>query len=174
MNKKILLHTCCGPCATASVERLLEEGWQVDLFYSNSNIATEDEYRRRLEGVVKTADFFNVNWIADEYLHDAWLSGITGMESEPEKGRRCGVCFNYSLGRTSAAASGYDGFSTTLTISPHKNSKLIFEIGNSAGKFVEYDFKKKNGFKRSIELSKKLELYRQQYCGCEFSMNRNS
>jgi len=172
-DKKILLHTCCGPCATASVERLLEDGWEVDLFYSNSNINTPDEYRRRLDGVIKTADYFGLQWHEDEYLHDAWLKTVEGFENEPERGRRCGLCFKYSLSRTAAASiCGYNGYSTTLTISPHKNSKLLFEIGNSEGNFIEYDFKKKNGFFRSIELSKQLELYRQQYCGCEFSMNR--
>ncbi|MBI9105376.1 MAG: epoxyqueuosine reductase QueH [Spirochaetales bacterium] len=171
-DKKLLLHTCCGPCATASVERLLDEGWAVDLFYSNSNILSYDEYQRRLEGVLKIAGYFKVGLVEDEYDHDAWLCEIKGLEAEPEKGSRCGVCFEYSLGRTAAVSGGYSGWATTLTISPHKNSKLIFEIGKKAGGFIEYDFKKKNGFARSIELSKKLDLYRQQYCGCEFSMNR--
>lgn len=174
MNKKILLHTCCGPCATASVERLLDEGWQVELFYSNSNINTPDEYKKRLEGVIKTAEYFKVGWTQDEYLHDAWLSAVKGLEAEPEKGSRCGVCFEFSLARTAvaAAAGNYSGYSTTLTISPHKNSKLLFKIGAETGNFIERDFKKKDGFGRSIELSKRLGLYRQQYCGCEFSLRQ--
>ncbi len=173
MDKKILLHTCRGPCATASVERLLDDGWEVDLYYSNSNIDTLDEYRRRLDGVIKTADYFHVNWIEDEYLHSQWLSAVEGLESEPERGSRCGVCFEFSLARTAAAAAGnYSGYSTTLTISPHKNSKLLFNIGHEYGNYLEWDFKKKDGFKRSIELSKELGLYRQQYCGCEFSLQQ--
>lgn len=172
VNKRILLHVCCGPCATASIERLLEDDWAVDLFYSNSNISPKDEYDKRLEGIVKTAEYFNVSWFADSYDHDSWLSAVSGLENEPERGLRCGACFNYSLGRTASRAEkdGYDGFTTSLSISPHKDSKLLFEKGYGAGKFIEYNFKKKNGYKRSIELAEDIGLYRQNYCGCEFSI----
>ena len=171
MNKgKILLHTCCGPCATASVERLLGEGWSVDMFFSNSNINSLDEYRLRLDAAADVAAHFGVKLIDDGYNHSAWLDSVRGYESEPEKGGRCAICFGYSFRRTAAAVSGYDGFTSTLSISPHKNSAVIFKTGTEAGPFIEYDFKKKNGFGRSIELSKQLGLYRQAYCGCEFSI----
>ena len=171
-GKRILLHTCCGPCASASVERLLEDGWAVDMYYSNSNIATRDEFLKRLEGAAAVAEYFGVGFIEDGYEHLKWLAAVRGYEDQPEKGSRCGICFDFSLGRTAAyaAACGYDGFTTTLTISPHKSSDLLFRTGRSKGPFIEYDFKKKNGFARSIELSKELDLYRQQFCGCEFSI----
>ena len=175
-GKRMLLHVCCGPCSTSSIERLIEDGWTVDVFFSNSNIFPEDEYRKRLEGAKKTAEYFKTGFIVDEYNHEAWLEAVAGFEDEPEKGLRCGICFAYSLGRTAerAAEGGYDGFTTTLSVSPHKVSRVLFEKGRSAAdnlqaSFIEYDFKKKDGYKKSIELSKKLGLYRQQYCGCEFS-----
>ncbi len=103
-----------------------------------------------------------------------WLSAVKGFENEPEKGKRCSVCFNYSLSRTALMARklNMENFTTTLTISPHKISKVIFENGMRYSGFLPYDFKKKDGFKRSLELSKKMGLYRQNYCGCEFSIQR--
>lgn len=171
-DKKILLHVCCGPCATASIERLLEDDWIVDLFYSNSNISPKDEYDKRLEGVKLTAEYFGLEWIADEYKHEDWLAAVAGLEAEPERGERCGVCFGYSFTRAAlyAESGGYDGFTTSLSISPHKDSKLLFEKGFGAGKFIEYNFKKKDGYKRSLELADEIGLYRQNYCGCEFSI----
>ena len=176
-GKRMLLHVCCGPCATSSAERLLNEGWEVDLFYSNSNIFPESEYDKRLEGVRRTAEWFGLKWFEDRYDHEDWLAAVAGYESEPEKGARCGICFGYSLNRTaeSAAAGGYDGFCTTLTVSPHKVSGVLFQKGAAVAgekgvRFHEYDFKKKDGYKRSILLSDKIGLYRQNYCGCEFSM----
>ena len=177
---RMLLHVCCGPCATSSIERLLNDGWKVDLFYSNSNIYPRVEYEKRLEGVKKTAEYFGIEWFADDYSHEDWLEAVRGYENEPEKGRRCARCFGYSLSRTAerAGAGGYSGFCTTLTVSPHKISKVLFSEGHSAAaavedencRYIEYDFKKKDGYKRSIELAKEIGLYRQNYCGCEFSM----
>ena len=171
---KILLHVCCGPCATASIERLLEDGRKADLFYSNSNIAPHREYLKRLEGVKQVASYFNIDLIEDDYRHDLWLEAVRGLENEPERGRRCVECFRFSLRRTSerAFSDGYGGYTTTLTVSPHKDSTTLFSVGNENSGFVEYNFKKKDGYKRSIELSKKLDLYRQNYCGCEFSLRR--
>ena len=170
-RKRILLHVCCGPCATASIERLVEDGWIVDLYYSNSNISPREEYLKRLEGVQKTAEYYRLKIIEDEYNHDAWLSSVKGFENEPERGDRCAVCFGYSLGRTAAyaASRAYEGFTTSLSISPYKDSKTLFRIGDEAGGFIEYNFKKREGYKRSIELAEKIGLYRQHYCGCEFS-----
>ena len=168
---RILLHVCCGPCATASIERLIEDGWSVELFYSNSNISPREEYLKRLEGAAKTAEYFGVKLIEDEYDHAAWLAVVKGLEDEPERGARCAVCFSYSLSRAAeyAAAGEYAGFTTSLSISPYKNSAVLFQTGSAAGRFIEYNFKKRDGYKRSIELAKEIGLYRQEYCGCEFS-----
>ena len=172
ITRKILLHACCGPCAAASVERLLENGREVVLYFSNSNINSREEFDKRLEAADKLAKHFNVKLEVDPYDHDAWLEYIWGLESEPEKGRRCVKCFDWSLGRASLKASelGIDNFATTLTVSPHKISQLIFEAGEKYQGFEAWDFKKKDGFRRTMQLSRELGLYCQNYCGCEFSI----
>lgn len=171
--KKLLLHVCCAPCASACVERLLDEGRELILFFSNSNIATCEEFGKRLHYVQKLADIHHLELLVDEYQHDAWLHTVSGVETyaeQPEGGLRCRACFMHSLGRTAAKAEEMNlNFATTLTVSPHKNSRLIFEVGSNFKGFEPWDFKKKDGFKRSIELSKQYCFYRQTFCGCEFS-----
>ena len=171
-KEKILLHICCAPCGSASIERLLLDKKEVTLFFSNSNINSEEEFEKRLESVKKLSEVYNIPCMVDDYDHSKWLSTVKGYEKEPEKGKRCGICFNYSLSRTAmmAKALSIENFTTTLTISPHKISKIIFEKGSRYEGFLPIDFKKKEGFKRSIKLSEKYDLYRQNYCGCEFSM----
>ena len=168
---KILLHTCCAPCATASTLRLLKDEFDVVLFFSNSNIHPEEEYQKRLVNAHKLADILQVPILEDEYDHDAWLNWISGLESEPERGRRCELCFHYSLKRTGEKARelSIPHFTTTLTISPYKLAPVIFRIGSQFPGFLNYDFKKKDGYKESIQLSREWDLYRQNYCGCEFS-----
>jgi hypothetical protein len=170
MNK-VLLHTCCGPCATHSLE-VLKRDWTVVLFFSNSNIAPREEYERRLEAARELARRCEVALVEDAYDHEAWLTHVRGLESEPEGGLRCERCFGYNLGRAAAYARdhAFDGFTTTLTLSPHKDSNLILRVGRMAGEFVAVDFKKEGGFRHSVELSQLYGLYRQGYCGCEFSL----
>ncbi|MFZ5806231.1 MAG: epoxyqueuosine reductase QueH [Verrucomicrobiota bacterium] len=171
-DRKILLHACCAPCACASVERLLQEGYKVTLFFSNSNIAPEEEYYKRLHDAKKWADILGIPFEEDEYNHQDWLEHIKGLEDEKETGKRCLKCFAYRLAKTAQKADkiGFSLFSTTLTLSPFKSSKAIFEIGKAFVKYLAMDFKKKDGFKRSLELSEQYQLYRQNYCGCEFSL----
>ena len=171
-NSPVLLHLCCAPCGSASLERLLLENREVTLFFSNSNIFPEEEYKKRLLYAEKLAEEYSVKLVVDEYRHDLWLSFIKGYENEPEKGARCGLCFKFSLMRSKSKAEslGIKDFTTTLSISPHKRSGQIFDAAAELPGFTTYDFKKKNGFRRSIELSEKLSLYRQDYCGCEFSI----
>lgn len=172
--KKILLHICCAPCGSASVERLLAEGWDVTLYYCMPNIFPFEEWEKRKFYVEKLAKHFNVDVIIGEYNHDLWRKNVVGLEQEKEGGRRCHVCFKTLLSATAEKAEelGFESFATTLTISPHKNSNVIKEIGEQFKGYTHYDFKKKDGYKRSIELSKELDLYRQCYCACEFSMNK--
>jgi predicted adenine nucleotide alpha hydrolase (AANH) superfamily ATPase len=146
--------------------------YDVTFFYTNSNIYPESEYLQRLEEVRRFAAVCDVQLIEDVYDHEAWLTHIAGLEHEPEKGKRCVKCFEFNLGRTAAYAqqNGFDYFTTTLSISPHKHSRTIFDIGTRLGNFLGIDFKKKDGFRHSVELSKKHDLYRQDYCGCEFSL----
>ncbi|MGN0847276.1 MAG: epoxyqueuosine reductase QueH [Kiritimatiellia bacterium] len=185
---KVLLHTCCGPCASACGPRLREEGHAVTLFFSNCNIDTRAEFERRLAAARALGAADGVEVVADDYDHADWLARVAkGFEREPEKGARCARCFRYSLSRAAAyaAAHGYDAFTTSLTVSPHKVSPEVFAAGAdaawgastapcggaaaSAPKFLEIDFKKRNGFLRSLARSAELGLYRQSYCGCEFS-----
>jgi len=184
----VLLHACCGPCASACEPRLREEGHKVVLFFSNSNIDTREEFDRRLEALRQLAEADGVEVVADEYDHGDWLEQVaSGYESEPEKGARCARCFRFSLMRAAryAAANGLEAFTTSLTVSPHKVSPMVFAAGKDAAwavsvapcgggaaaapAFLEVDFKKADGFLRSLRRSAELGLYRQDYCGCEFS-----
>ena len=141
------------------------------MYFSNSNIDTRDEYEKRLAEARKLAEAEGVVLVADEYDHDAWLREVAdGFESEPEKGRRCERCYRYNLARTAAYLedSGYDAFCTSLTVSPHKPSAKIFAASDDS-RFLKEDFKKREGFKLSVKRASELGLYRQAYCGCEFS-----
>lgn len=171
---KLLLHCCCGPCSTSSIERLLSEGWEPVLFYDNANIYPEEEREKRLGELKKVAEHYKLPLLTPQHLpHEAWLEHIKGFEKEPEHGRRCEACFRFNLKEAAEAAAsmGIEHFATTLTVSRFKNSAQIFAQGEDLAGFEKIDFKKKDGFNRSIVLSKELGLYRQQYCGCEFSRN---
>ncbi len=167
----ILLHCCCGPCSTASVERLQALGYTVRFYYANDNIFPESEWEKRLEELRKVGTFFSTEIEVASYNHASWREHIAGLESEREGGARCTRCFEYNLQLAALHASqlGISYFTTTLSISPHKNSFTIFSIGEEQEGFIPFNFKKMGGFRRSIELSDMLGLYRQDYCGCEFS-----
>ena len=166
-----MLHVCCGPCSTSSVERLLAEGYEPVLFFSDSNIFPYSEFMKRYENLLIVAEHYHLQVILDSWDHDEWREAVKGHESDPEHGGRCSICFRFNLSRAArkAAELGIDEFTTTLTVSRFKKSSTIFEEGDKLPGFVEFDFKKKDGFNRSIILSKELGLYRQQWCGCEFS-----
>lgn len=174
--KKLLLHICCAPDQTVAHERTCEE-YEITGFFSNSCIEPRGEYHKRLAEAKRLAELQGIELIEDEYLLNSFLEIARGLEKEPEKGRRCRKCIEFRLRRIAerAAADGFDIFATTLTVSPHKDAEFINRIGGElSSEFdVEYlttNFKKKDGFKRSIELSNKLGLYRQNYCGCRFSL----
>ena len=170
----LLLHCCCGPCATACVERLLSEGRSCRLFFSNSNLDTQKEFDLRLENLRKVASHYDLGEVqVDGYDHQGWLthvSQVPGYAQCREGGERCAKCFAWSLARAARAAEAQGmAFATSLTVSPHKNSRLLLNIGGTYSHFEPYDFKKKDGFLRSSQLARQLGLYRQNYCGCEFS-----
>lgn len=174
-NPKILLHICCGPDATAVVERLSQKFSVIGLFY-NPCIWPEEEYKKRLSETKKVASTMRFQLIEGEYEVEKWAERIKGLEEEPEGGRRCIECYYMRLQKTAELArrNGIELFTTTLSISPHKNFKRILEIGQNIAKiekleFYGEDFKKMDGFKRSLQLSKSFELYRQRYCGCKYS-----
>lgn len=172
---RLLLHTCCAPCASHCVLVLQQLGHDVTLFYSNANIAPHAEFLKRLDAVHQLADRLKVPVLRDEPDHAAWLEQVArGFEQEPEKGARCERCFRYSLSRTQEAMlkQGFDGFSTSLSVSPHKHTPSLFKVGKALDErhFLAIDFKKDDGFKHSLQLAAEFGLYRQTYCGCEFSV----
>lgn len=171
----VLLHTCCGPCASHCVWALKTLGHRVTMFYSNANIWPPEEFARRREGVEKLALATKTELIVDEPDNAAWEEEVArGFETAPERGPRCARCFRFNLSRTykKMEALGFDAFTTSLTVSPYKPSPLILGIGREVGgeHFLEEDFKKKNGYLHSLELSREYGLYRQSYCGCRYSI----
>ena len=170
----ILLHTCCAPCASHCIVVLKKAGHDVTLFFSNANIAPHEEFLKRAESVKVLAKQMSVSLLIDRCDHSDWLAHVaSGLEMEKEKGARCERCFRYSLERTHAAMLkyGFDGFTSTLSVSPHKNTPTLFAVGRSIDpdRFLAINFKKDNGFKHSVQLAEEMGLYRQNYCGCEFS-----
>jgi len=181
----LLLHVCCAPCASAVIP-ILAKNFDVDLFYFNPNITDPVEYEKRKDELIRLVDIYNdekisqknISIIPSKYMPSEFYDVIDGFESEPEGGLRCERCFYLRLEETftQAAQKGYDYVCSTLTVSPHKNAEIINTIGeelskNGKIKFLTSDFKKENGYKKSIDLSNKYGLYRQNYCGCEFSKN---
>ena len=165
----MILHICCAPCGGGGSERLLEEKKTPVLFYSNSNLNSREEFERRLESVKRLAELQQLELVVDPYDHEAWLQAVAGFEAEPEQGERCRRCFGFSLSRSAAFAEGRP-FCTTLTVSPRKRSQVIFETGSAWDNFVPEDFKKRDGYRRSCEIARQNGFYRQNYCGCEFSL----
>lgn len=177
---KLLIHSCCAPCSSYVLE-YLSAYFEITIFYYNPNIHPEDEYIRRVEeqqNLIKAMPLSSeVHFIKGDYIPKDYYDKVKGLETEPEGGERCFVCYELRMREAArvAAELGATYFTTTLSISPHKNAVKLNEIGEKlAGEYhilhLPSDFKKKNGYKRSIELSKEYQLYRQDYCGCIFSM----
>jgi predicted adenine nucleotide alpha hydrolase (AANH) superfamily ATPase len=173
---KIVLHICCGVCAAGVVDRLTREGHQVLGFFYNPNIHPPEEYERRLAVARRVAEEFVFPLEVAPYTPEEWFVATRSLEDEPEGGKRCAVCFRLRLNRTCdfLGSSGADAFTTTLTISPRKSAALVNKIGQEIGreKFLARDFKKQAGFQRAMELAKQWELYRQNYCGCIYSLRK--
>jgi len=179
-KKKLLLHSCCAPCSSHVISYLTKY-FDITVLYYNPNISPKNEYEKRKEEqirLINEIDKINKIDIIDcDYDNDVYENKIKGYENEPERGSRCTICFNLRLLKTASLAKNlnYDFFCTTLTVSPYKNSNLINEIGIELEKkynvkWLYSDFKKENGYKHSIELSKQYDLYRQDYCGCKYSI----
>ena len=177
VKPKLLLHACCGPCSSYVIE-YLSKYFDITIYYYNPNTYPESEYIRRLDELNKFITNFNsnVNIIEEEYIPKEFYTSIKGLEHLGEKSKRCYKCYELRMNKTAiyAKENNYDYFTTTLSISPYKKANWINEIGkkleNEIGiKYLYSDFKKKNGYKRSLELSKEYKLYRQEYCGCVYS-----
>lgn len=178
----LFLHSCCAPCSSYVLEYLCGK-FQITVFYFNPNISESSEYIRRVEEQKRLIEAYNrerrgypISVIEGDYEPQRFFQAAAGLEDCPEGGERCFRCFDLRLRETAARAreGGYDYFGTTLTISPLKNAEKLNEIGNALAKeygilWLPSDFKKKNGYKRSVELSAEYSLYRQDYCGCVFS-----
>ena len=173
---RLLLHSCCGPCSSHVLEYLTRY-FEVCLSYYNPNIQPREEYELRLENQLKVLERIpGVTLAPCGYDGGAYDEAVRGLENEPEGGARCTECFALRLDFAARAAKrlGCDYFATTLTVSPHKDAQRINAIGEAlAGKYgvkwLPADFKKRDGYKRSIELSREFGLYRQNYCGCLYS-----
>jgi len=175
----LLLHSCCAPCSSYVIS-FLHNYFNITILYYNPNIYPKEEYEKRKEEQINLIkNFNNVNFMDCDYDNETYNRLVKGLENEPEKGRRCDICFKLRLEKTAVLAknNNFDFFGTTLTVSPYKNSTLINDIGSSLGneygiKWLYSDFKKDNGYKKSIELSKEYNLYRQNYCGCIHSKRK--
>lgn len=176
---RLFLHSCCAPCSSYVLE-YLSQYFEVTVFYYNPNISSDEEYKKRVAEQIRFIKEFDtpnkVEFIEGDYEPDVFFKEVKGLEKEPEGGKRCFKCYELRLRKTAelAKAEAYDYFTTTLTISPLKNSVKLNETGLKLQEeygvnYLLSDFKKQEGYKRSIELSKEYGLYRQNYCGCVYS-----
>lgn len=172
IRPSLLLHSCCAVCSSSVIETLIPD-FDVTVFYYNPNIMPIEEYQKRLSEQKRYCKSVNVNLIEGEYDNERFLEIAKGLEAEPEGGRRCRKCFELRLDRAAgyAKAGNFNYFCSTLTVSPHKNADVINEVGFAIGekyniKFLPSDFKKHDGFKRSMTIANEFGLYKQNYCGC--------
>lgn len=174
MKSKLLLHVCCVTCGGYLVQELSQK-YKVTVCFANDNIFPEAEFIKRRDEAKKFFAGLGVDFIQSPYNHSEWLVTVKGLEKEPEKGKRCDVCFEVRLRDVAVIAqkNGFDFFASTLSISPHKNAAIINRIGEKLAdefglKFLAGDWKKEDGFKKAMVLSRQKNFYRQSYCGCEF------
>lgn len=175
VKPKLLLHCCCAPCTSGCIERLMDF-FDITFYYYNPNIDTLGEYDLRADELKKLAKKFNLKYIIEKYNSQEFLDIAKGYESLPEGSERCFKCFELRLNKSAkfCKENAFEYFTTTLTISPLKNASKLNEIGEMLGakynvKFLNSDFKKKGGYLRSIQMSREMDFYRQNYCGCAFS-----
>ena len=177
----LLLHSCCAPCSSYVLE-YLSEYFKITVFYYNPNIYPPEEYSKRAREQETFIEKLNtkhpISFIEGDFEDDKFYQTVKGLENAPEGGKRCFLCYRMRLEKSAQIAKerGFDYFTTTLSISPHKNAQALNQIGldlqDSYGvKYLLSDFKKKNGYKRSCEISEEYGIYRQDYCGCVFSVN---
>ena len=177
LTKKILLHACCGICSSYPVSFLKDAGYSVIVYFYNPNIYPQEEYLKRLNAEKTLCNHFGCELIEEDYEPKVFYEFVKGLEDEPEKGKRCDKCFELRLEKTAQKALelGIEEFATSITISPHKNYEKLTQIGNETAKkynlkYISTNFRKQDGFLKTNQISKSLGLYRQNYCGCEFSI----
>lgn len=175
-SKKILLHACCAICSGYPISLLKDMGYSVIVYFYNPNIFPDTEYQKRLEAEKILCKHFDVELIIGDYTPSEYYEYVKGLEQEPEKGARCDKCFELRLTKTAELAKelGIPEFTTSMVISPHKNYEKLTQIGNAIAekyslKYLSTNFRKQDGFLKTNQISKSLNLYRQNYCGCKFA-----
>lgn len=175
-RKKIVLHACCGICSGYPISYLKDLGYEVCVYFYNPNIYPLEEYKKRLDAQKKLCKSMGVELFEAEYNQEEYFESVKGLENEPEKGLRCNKCFELRLLKTAefAKSVGIKTFTTSIVISPHKNFEKISKIGDEISKkmgidYLSVNFRKNDGFLKTNKISKELNLYRQNYCGCKFS-----
>ena len=175
-SNKILIHACCGICSGYPISLLKEIGYEPVVYFCNPNLDTKEEFERRLEAQKTVCEYHNVELIVENYNPEEYLEYVKGLENELERGKRCDKCIELRLKKTAKKAKELDinVFTTSLPISPHKDFQKISNIGENIANsvkidYLSLDFKKKDGFLKTNRLSKELNIYRQNYCGCKFS-----
>ena len=176
-QNSIIIHTCCAICSGYPVSYLQDAGYRVVAYFYNPNIFPKEEYFKRLEAQKILCKHLNCELVEGEYVPDEYFDFVRGLETEPEKGKRCDKCFELRLRKTAeyAKSVGIENFTTSIVISPHKNFDKLTQIGEKIAQeyglnYVGINFKKNDGFLKTNKLSKELGLYRQNYCGCKFAM----
>ena len=175
---KVLLHVCCAPCSCAILEGMKTSGLDVTVFFYNPNIHPREEYEKRKAEIVTFAAKMSVPFIDADYDTENWFARVKGLEQEPERGKRCSVCFDMRLEQTAryAKANGFPFIATSLSISRHKNQEQVHEAGHAAAarfdgvRFWDYNWRAKGGADRGAALAKQEGFYRQNYCGCAYSL----
>ena len=177
-GENVLLHICCAPDASYAVSAM-QEHFRITGFFFNPNIQPGEEYALRLQAARQLRDFLPCALEVEGGGEKDWEEDVRGLEEEPEKGRRCEACIRMRLRRTAEEAKrqGFPAFCTVLTVSPKKDAAMVNRIGREEGEragvfFIEADMKKNDGFKKSVEISKRLGIYRQDYCGCRYSVRK--
>lgn len=179
MTKNILLHACCGICSAYPILNLRELGYEPTVYFYNPNIYPDSEYQKRLEMEKILCAYYKCELIEGDYNQESYFEAVTGLENEPERGKRCDVCFELRLEESAKKTLelGFDTFTTSIVISPHKNFAKLSEMGEKIAKkygleYLAIDFKKKDGFLKTNKISRELNLYRQNYCGCKYSLRK--
>ncbi len=177
---RLLLHICCAPCASWAAKCLMSD-YEVTLFFYNPNIWPQEEWAKRLAAAQKLAQIYNLPFIVDDSGVEEWLIMASPFSEAPERGRRCQLCYEWRLRQTATRADqeGCPYFATSLTVSPYKDREAINQAGQLVARaadanYLPTNFQENDGYRQSIELSKKYGLYRQRYCGCKFSIDKNN
>ncbi len=172
----LCIHICCAPDATVAYERLIND-WKILAYFHNPNIEPENEYNTREAEVARLSKYFEIEYLEASRNPAVWLNAVKGLENEPEGGKRCEICISFRLEETAryAVETNAEAFATTLTTSPHKDVNFIHRVGESLQRklgiqYLAETFRKNNGFKRSLEMCSELGIYRQNYCGCRWSL----